>query len=128
MTSSIFCRPPPYATIRVVLGTHWGTAMARRGKGLTARKVETAGPGKYEDGQGLRLVVSPGGARKWVFRYMRAGRRVEMGLGSAADVSLAQARERAADARRLVKAGTPSPSVVPSGSAASLPLAKWPTI
>lgn len=79
--------------------------MARRGKGLTARKVETAGPGKYEDGHGLRLVVSPSGARKWVFRFMRAGKRVEMGLGSAADVSLAQAREKAADARRLVKVG-----------------------
>jgi len=79
--------------------------MARRGKGLTARKVETARPGKYEDGHGLRLAVSPSGARKWVFRFMRAGKRVEMGLGSAADVSLAQAREKAADARRLVKAG-----------------------
>jgi integrase len=79
--------------------------MARRGKGLTTRKVETAKPGKYEDGHGLRLVVSPSGARKWVFRFMRAGKRVEMGLGSAADVSLAEARERAADARRLVKAG-----------------------
>ncbi len=31
--------------------------MARQGKGLTARKVETAKPGKYEDGHGLRLVV-----------------------------------------------------------------------
>ncbi len=72
---------------------------------LTARKVETAKPGKYEDGQGLRLVVSPSGARKWVFRFMRAGKRVEMGLGSATDVSLAQAREKAADARRLAKAG-----------------------
>jgi integrase len=79
--------------------------MARRGKGLTARKIETAGPGKYEDGRGLRLVVSPSGARKWVFRFMQAGKRVEMGLGSATDVSLAQAREKAADARRLVKAG-----------------------
>ena len=78
--------------------------MARRGKGLTARKVETARPGKYEDGYGLRLVVSPSGARKWVFRFMRAGKRVEMGLGSAADLSLAEAREKAADARRLVKA------------------------
>lgn len=72
---------------------------------LTARKVETAKPGKYEDGQGLRLVVSPSGARKWVFRFMRAGKRVEMGLGSVPAVSLAQARERAADARKLVKAG-----------------------
>ncbi len=76
-----------------------------KSNGLTARKVETAKLGKYEDGHGLRLVVSPSGARKWVFRFMRAGKRVEMGLGSVPAVSLAQARENAADARRLVKAG-----------------------
>jgi len=76
-----------------------------RGKGLTARKVETARPGKHEDGNGLRLLVSPSGARRWIYRYMRAGKRTEMGLGSATDVSLAEARERAADARRLVKVG-----------------------
>lgn len=79
--------------------------MARRGKGLTARNVETAKPGKHEDGHGLRLVVSPSGARKWVLRFMRAGKRVEMGLGSFPTVSLAHARELAADARRLVKTG-----------------------
>ncbi|MFZ1882660.1 MAG: Arm DNA-binding domain-containing protein [Rhodoplanes sp.] len=84
--------------------------MARRGRGLTARKVEAAKPGKYEDGHGLRLVVSASGARKWVFRYMLAGKRVEMGLGSVPAITLAQARERAADARRLVKAGTQTQS------------------
>ena len=84
--------------------------MARRGKVLTTRKVETAKPGKYEDGHGLRLVVAESSARKWVFRYMRAGKRVEMGLGSVPAVSLGQARERAADARRLVKAGTQTQS------------------
>lgn len=76
-----------------------------RSKGLTARKVETAKPGKYEDGHGLRLVVAQSGARSWIYRYMCGGKRSEMGLGSAADVSLAEARERAADARKLVKAG-----------------------
>jgi len=76
-----------------------------KSNGLTARKAETAKPGKYEDGHGLRLVVSPSGARKWVFRFMRVGKRIEMGLGSMPAVSLAQAREKAADARRLVKTG-----------------------
>ena len=85
------------------LGGHFGALM--KSKGLTARKVETAKPGKYEDGHGLRLVVSPNGARKWVFRFMRTGRRVEMGLGSMPTVSLSQAREKAAEARRLVSAG-----------------------
>ena len=47
---------------------------------LSARKVETAPAGKYEDGGGLRLVVSASGARKWVFRYTLSGKRREMGL------------------------------------------------
>ena len=71
---------------------------------LTARKVETAKPGVYLDGQGLRLIVGATGGRKWVFRFMRRGRSQEMGLGGAA-VSLAKARERAAEARRMLAAG-----------------------
>jgi integrase len=71
---------------------------------LTARKVETAKPGAYLDGQGLRLIVGASGSRKWVFRFMRRGRSQEMGLGGAG-VSLATARERVADARRMLAAG-----------------------
>jgi integrase len=71
---------------------------------LTARKVETAKPGVHMDGQGLRLIVGATGTRKWVFRFMRRGRSQEMGLGGS-DVSLAMARERAADARRMLTAG-----------------------
>jgi integrase len=71
---------------------------------LTARKVETARPGVYLDGQGLRLIVGAAGGRKWVFRFMRRARSQEMGLGGSG-VSLAMARERAADARRMLAAG-----------------------
>ena len=71
---------------------------------LTARKVETAKQGVYLDGQGLRLIVGATGGRKWVFRFMRRGRSQEMGLGGAA-VSLAMARDRAAEARRMLAAG-----------------------
>jgi integrase len=71
---------------------------------LTARKVETAKPGVHMDGDGLRLIVAATGTRKWVFRFMRRGRSQEMGLGGS-DVSLAMARERAADARRVLTAG-----------------------
>ena len=71
---------------------------------LTARKVETVKPGVSVDGQGLRLVVGATGTRKWVFRFLRRGRSQEMGLGGS-DVSLAMARERAADARRTLAAG-----------------------
>jgi integrase len=75
-----------------------------KSKGLTARAVETAKPGKYEDGQGLRLVVSETGAKRWVLRVTVAGRRLEMGLGGFPAVSLAEARDKAAEARKLAKA------------------------
>jgi integrase len=71
---------------------------------LTARKVETAKPGVHMDGEGLRLIVGATGTKKWVFRFMRRGRSQEMGLGGS-DVSLAMARKRAADARRVLTAG-----------------------
>jgi len=72
---------------------------------LTPRKVATAGPGKHEDGGGLRLVVSQTGGRKWILRFTLHGKRREMGLGSLADVGLAEARERAAEYRKQVKRG-----------------------
>lgn len=73
---------------------------------LTARFVQTAEPGKHEDGEGLRLVVSPTGGKKWVLRITVAGKRKEMGLGGYPDTSLLQARTKAADARRLVALGS----------------------
>jgi integrase len=72
---------------------------------LTARKVETAPPGKYGDGGGLQFVVSPTKARKWVLRFQWRGRAREMGLGSYPEVGLAEAREKALEARRLVRSG-----------------------
>jgi integrase len=66
---------------------------------LSARKVVTASEGKYEDGKGLRLVVSSTGARKWVFRFTLNGKRREMGLGSFPTVSLERARILAQEAR-----------------------------
>jgi integrase len=72
---------------------------------LTARKVETAKPGKVVDGNGLQLFVDASGARRWVLRFTWHGRRREMGLGGFPDVSLSDAREKASEARKLVRAG-----------------------
>ncbi len=77
--------------------------MAGQGK-LSARAAATAKPGRHGDGRGLWLAVSETGARKWVFRFTFGGRVTEMGLGNA-DVTLAQARDRAAEARKLVAVG-----------------------
>lgn len=75
--------------------------------GLTARQVATIRkPGFHAAGgvPGLMLQVT-GGGRSWVYRYQRGGRRRNMGLGSVDDFGLAEARERAAAARRLVLDG-----------------------
>jgi integrase len=71
---------------------------------LTARAAATTKPGRHGDGRGLWLVVSPSGARKWVFRFTYCGRVTEMGLGGHG-TTLAQAREKAAEARKLIAAG-----------------------
>src|ERR1700724_1005755 len=72
---------------------------------LTARGGATTKPGRYGDGAGLYLVVSPSGARKWVYRFTFGGKVTETGLGSADTVSLAEARDKARDARKMVEAG-----------------------
>ena len=74
---------------------------------LTALAVARARePGIYGDGGGLYLQVAPGGARSWIFRYQLNGKRRYMGLGGAADVTLADARRKAADARKTLSEGT----------------------
>src|SRR5215471_11990486 len=72
---------------------------------LTARKVETAKAGKYSDGGNLYLIVSDTGTRKWVLRFTWRGKAREMGLGTPATVSLADAREKAGNARWMVAQG-----------------------
>jgi hypothetical protein len=60
---------------------------------LSTLFVKNAGPGKYEDGNGLRLVKRADGGGQWVFRYMLLGRRREMGIGGLTSISLKEARE-----------------------------------
>lgn len=89
---------------------------------LTARKVEHAKAGRYTDGEGLMLYVSPSGGRSWVLRVQVSGRRREIGLGSVSTydsrpelaevpllerrvLTLAEARLKAATLRQLARAG-----------------------
>jgi len=53
----------------------------------------------------LSLIVTAPDRKHWQFRYMRAGRGREMSLGNARDVTLAEAREKAAECRRLLVQG-----------------------
>ena len=62
-------------------------------------------PGRYAVGDGTYLQVSKGGVRSWLFRYALAGRQRCMGLGPVALVSLAEAREKGREARKLLLDG-----------------------
>lgn len=73
---------------------------------LSERKVATVKKrGRYSDGGGLVLQVSRWGTKSWVFRYERDGRDRHMGLGPVHDRSLAEAREKARECRRLLLDG-----------------------
>lgn len=67
---------------------------------LTAITVKNAKPGRHGDGGGLYLVVQPSGARSWILRVQRDGRRRDIGLGSLAATTLSEARQKAAELRR----------------------------
>lgn len=73
---------------------------------LTATAVKAARePGRYGDGDGLFLLVGKGGAKSWMVRIQKNGRRRDIGLGSARKVPLKLARERANEVREQVEAG-----------------------
>jgi hypothetical protein len=80
--------------------------MGRAVHRLSAKTIErTKQPGYYCDGGGLYLQVSPTTSRSWIFRYARHGKSHEMALGSERDVSLAEARVKAGEARRQLVSG-----------------------
>lgn len=79
--------------------------MARSLNKLSALAVKNAGPGKFSDGGGLWLYKREYGPGQWVLRYTMHSRRREMGLGSAQDVSLKDAREAADKWRGVLTKG-----------------------
>ena len=74
-------------------------------KALSASFLRSAPPGRHADGNGLYLFVQPTGTRSWIQRLVIRGRRREIGLGSLALVSLAEAREKALVNRKLAREG-----------------------
>ncbi len=72
---------------------------------ISQLKARSFQKGKYADGQGLWLVKSQKDAGKWILRIVVDGKRREMGLGRWPDVSIAEVRERASEARRTLRDG-----------------------
>lgn len=73
---------------------------------LSASQVaKTSKPGRHSDGGGLYLFIDPHGRRRWIFMYVREGKRTELGLGGRRDLSLASARAEAAKLRETLATG-----------------------
>jgi integrase len=89
--------------------------MAKAATRLTVAKAKallaSGQGGRHADGGGLYLHVTGPGRGQWALRFMRQGKAREMGLGAVdldgtrGGVTLAQARERAAEAQRLLREG-----------------------
>lgn len=74
-------------------------------------------PKRLFDGGGLYLEVAPAGGKWWRLKFRFGGKERRLSLGVYPDVSLAQARERRDEARRLLAEGT-DPSTVRKASKA----------
>lgn len=61
--------------------------------------------GRHSDGGGLYLNVSPTGTKSWLFMWVVAGKRREMGMGAYPAVSLSDARKKAEANRSTLEAG-----------------------
>jgi integrase len=89
-----------------VVRVHTAKTRNRASNRLSALKVaKTKEPGLYEDGAGLRLVITDKGTKRWALRLTINGRRVERGLGIYPDVSLDDARRKAEEFRRAARNG-----------------------
>ena len=73
---------------------------------LTATQIRSLSkPGLHGDGGTLYLVVAPGGSKSWIQRLTIDGKRRDIGLGGFPLVSLAEAREKAFEHRKLARTG-----------------------
>ena len=78
----------------------------RKQQALSAAMIRTVSkPGMYADGNGLNLNVVSSGAKWWVQRVTIGGERHNIGLGGYPAVSLAEARDLAAENQRLIRQG-----------------------
>jgi integrase len=73
---------------------------------LSAARVRNlTKPGTYGDGAGLYIQVRGSANRSWLYRFKLHGKAHLMGLGTVGGVSLAEARDAVAEARKLVRQG-----------------------
>lgn len=83
--------------------------MARPVVALTDKAIQNAKatdkPRRLFDGGGLHVLVNPDGTKYWRLKFLYGGKEKRIGLGVYPEVGLADARVKAAEARKLLAAG-----------------------
>ncbi|MGD1472810.1 integrase domain-containing protein [Vibrio harveyi] len=85
--------------------------MAKITTRLTDKEIKASKPGDKEynlfDGDGLRLRIKPNGSKHWLLNYKRPtnSKRTNLSLGKYPDLSLANARKSALEAKELIAQG-----------------------
>lgn len=76
---------------------------------LTVTSINSARPRersyKLFDGNGLFLLVEPSGSKLWRLKYRFGGKERKLALGRYPETSLKEARDRRANARKLIEEG-----------------------
>lgn len=83
--------------------------MARKTTPLTDKEIRTAKPKekayRLYDGGGLYIEVPPKQAKRWRLKYRFDDKGKTISLGTYPEVSLSEARDKAAEAKKLIKEG-----------------------
>ncbi len=91
---------------------------------LTDAKIRTAKskekPYKLTDERGMYLYIAPGGGKLWRFNYAFDGKQKTLALGPYPEISLADARERREEARKLLANGVDPGNIKKAQKAARL--------
>ncbi len=100
--------------------------MAKESSKLSALGVSKAAPGntpiKLSDGGGLYLLVTPSGGKLWRLKYRFEGKEKTLSIGQYPVVTLADARLRAMNAKRLLSNGVDPSAFKQEAKAAALPV------
>ena len=109
------CKPAvtrlqPWHIVGIIVGTNRKNRFVPTMGKLTIAKIKAIRPQakqkRYTDGEGLYLQVMPNGSRYWRLAYRWYGKQKTLALGKLPHVTLADARSKRDEARRLLANGT----------------------
>jgi len=91
---------------------------------LTDVKARNAKPGekqvKLSDGGGMYLLITPAGGKCWRLKYRFGGKEKVLALGTYPEITLADARQRREDARKLLANGVDPSEIKKAQKAATV--------